>query len=172
MEDAAVEAVREMVQKEQFDPEAYMARIYHKFVNNQVIQKQVKQFFSMLVNRRGGAVLWHCGAGKDRSGVCCALLLYALGVPKADIIECYASTEESSEDAVEYILEKLFPASVSGNAQYQELARKIFGKKTCYIEAFFNAIEKDYISVDNYLQKAVELHVDNIVRLKTLYLKP
>lgn len=172
MEDAAVEAVREMVQKEQFDPEAYMARIYHKFVNNQVIQKQIKQFFSLLVNRRGGAVLWHCGAGKDRSGICCALLLYALGVPKADIIEYYAATEESSEDAVEYILEKLFPASVPGNDRYQEIARKIFGKKTCYIEAFFNAIEKDYISVDNYLQKAVELHVDNIVRLKTLYLKP
>ena len=67
-ENAAVEAVREMIQKEKFDPDAYMARIYHKFVNNQVIQKQIKQFFSLLVNRRGGAVLWHCGAGKDRSG--------------------------------------------------------------------------------------------------------
>ena len=170
-ENAAVEAVREMIQKEKFDPDAYMARIYHKFVNNQVIQKQIKQFFSLLVNRRGGAVLWHCGAGKDRSGICCALLLYALGVPKEQIVDYYASVEESSEDTVDYILEKLFPEKVPGNREYQELARKIFGVKNCYIEAFFDAIEKDYISVDNYLQKAVELHVDNIVRLKTLYLR-
>lgn len=170
MEDAAAQAVREMIQAEQFDPEAYMARMYQKFVNNQVIQKQIRQFFSLLVNRRGGAVLWHCGAGKDRSGICCALLLYALGVSKEDIIADYALAAESSEDTVEYILEKLFPASVPDNQRCQTAARKLFGKKTCYIEAFFQAIERDYCSVDNYLQKAVELHVDNIVRLKTLYL--
>ncbi|MBS6722510.1 MAG: tyrosine-protein phosphatase [Clostridiales bacterium] len=171
MEDAAAEDVRQMITQEEFDPETYMARMYHKFINNQVIQKQIKQFFSLLVNRRGGAVLWHCGAGKDRSGICSALLLYALGVPKDKIIEDYALSAESSEDTVEYILEKLFPADVPGNDEYQALARRIFGAKTCYIEEFFKAIEKDFISVDNYLQKAVELHVDNLVRLKTLYLK-
>ena len=171
MEEEAVKDVREMIQEKEFDPEVYMARMYHKFVNNQVVQKQIKQFFAMLVNRRGGAVLWHCGAGKDRSGICAALLLYALGVPKETIIENYALTAESSEDTVDYILEKLFPADVPGNEEYQSLARRIFGAKTCYIEEFFRAIEKDFISVDNYLQKAVELHVDNIVRLKTLYLK-
>ena len=165
------EDVRQMITQEEFDPETYMARMYHKFINNQVIQKQIKQFFSLLVNRRGGAVLWHCGAGKDRSGICSALLLYALGVPKDKIIEDYALSAESSEDTVEYILEKLFPADVPGNDEYQALARRIFGAKTCYIEEFFKAIEKDFISVDNYLQKAVELHVDNLVRLKTLYLK-
>lgn len=170
MEDEAVKDVREMIQQEEFDPETYMARMYHKFINNQVIQKQMKQFFSLLVNRRGGAVLWHCGAGKDRSGICSALLLYALGVPKDTIIENYALSAESSEDTVDYILEKLFPAEIPGNDEYQALARRIFGAKTCYIEEFFKAIEKDYISIDNYLQKAVELHVDNLVRLKTLYL--
>lgn len=170
MEEAAMQAVREMIQTQEFDPEAYMARMYQKFVNNQVIQKQIKQFFSLLVNRRGGAVLWHCGAGKDRSGICCALLLYALGVSKEEIIAMYAQSAESSEDTVEYILEKLFPSSAPGNKEYQTIAREMFGKKTCYIEAFFKAIERDYCSVDNYLQKAVELHVDNIVRLKTLYL--
>lgn len=170
MEDEAVEDVRAMIREEEFDPETYMARMYHKFINNQVIQKQMKQFFSLLVNRRGGAVLWHCGAGKDRSGICSALLLYALGVPKDTIIENYALSAESSEDTVNYILEKLFPAEIPGNDEYQALARRIFGAKTCYIEEFFKAIEKDYISIDNYLQKAVELHVDNLVRLKTLYL--
>ncbi len=170
MEDEAVKDVRAMIREEEFDPETYMARMYHKFINNQVIQKQMKQFFSLLVNRRGGAVLWHCGAGKDRSGICSALLLYALGVPKDTIIENYALSAESSEDTVDYILEKLFPAEIPGNDEYQALTRRIFGAKTCYIEEFFKAIEKDYISIDNYLQKAVELHVDNLVRLKTLYL--
>lgn len=170
MTETAMREVREMIQNEEFDPESYMARMYHKFINNQVVQKQIKQFFSLLHNRRGGAVLWHCGAGKDRSGICTALLLYALGVSKEDIIENYALSAESSEDAVDYLLEQLFPADVPGNLEYQAIARRIFGVKTCYIEAFFDAIEKDYISIENYLQKAIELHVDNLVRLKTLYL--
>lgn len=167
----AMDQVRDMIRANDFDPEAYMARMYHKFINNQVVQKQVKEFFTLLRNHRDGAVLWHCAAGKDRSGVCTALLLYALGVSKETIIANYAESAESSEDAVDYLLEKLFPASKPGNLEYQAIARRIFGVKTCYIEAFFQAIETDYTSIDNYLQKAMELHVDNIVRLKTLYLE-
>ena len=172
MEETAMEEIRNLIRSSDFDPEAYMARMYHKFVNNQVVQRQVKQFFSVLGNHRGGAILWHCGAGKDRSGICTALLLYALGVSKETIIAAYAESAESSEDAVDYLLEKLFPASEPGNLEYQAIARRIFGTKTCYIEAFFNAIEKDFVSIDNYLQKALEVYVDKIVRLKTLYLEP
>ncbi|MCD8018766.1 MAG: tyrosine-protein phosphatase [Clostridiales bacterium] len=167
----AIQEVRDMFQADDFDPEAYMARMYHKFINNQIIQKQIRQFFTMLAKRHEGAVLWHCSEGKDRSGICTALLLYALGVSREDIVDNYVRSAESSEDAVDYLLEKLFPGSVPGNLEYQAIARRIFGVKTCYIEAFFDAIEKDYVSIDNYLQKAVELHVDNLVRLKTLYLE-
>ena len=72
---------------------------------------------------------------------------------------------------MDYLLEKLFPASEPGNLEHQAIARRLFGVKTCYIESFFDAVEKDYISLDNYLQKALELHVENLVRLRTLYLK-
>lgn len=167
----ALDQVRTMIQGEEFDPDAYMARMYQKFVNNQVVQKQVKQFFSILSNNRDGAILWHCSAGKDRSGIITALLLYALGVSKEDIIKNYMEVSQSSEDAVDYLLEKLFPASEPDNLEYQAIARRLFGVKTCYIESFFDAVEKDYSSLDNYLQKALELHVDNLVRLRTLYLE-
>ena len=169
--ETAVELVRQMIRQSDFDPSAYMARIYQKFVNNQVVQKQLKQFFKLLANNRGGAVMWHCSAGKDRVGMCTALLLYALGVSKDTIIEDYRASAESSEDAVDYLLEKLFPADMEGYMAYRCLGKEIFSSKTCYIESFFDAIERDYVSIDNYLQKAIEIHVDNIVRLKTLYLK-
>lgn len=163
--------VRMMVKEENFDADAYMARMYQKFVNNQIIQKQMKQFFSLLMNNREGAILWHCSAGKDRTGMITALLLTALGVSRKDILADYMASNESSQDAVDHILEKLFPSDQPGNKEYLEQARKLFSARECYIEAFFTAIEKDYVSVENYLQKALELHVDNIVRLKTLYLE-
>lgn len=168
--ESAMDQIRDMIRTEDLNPERYMKRLYQKFVNNQIIQKQVKQFFSLLANNRDGAILWHCSAGKDRSGMCAALLLYALGVSKEDIIADYMESAESSQDAVEYLLGKLFPGSDEDSQKCRSLARRFFDVKPCYIETFFDAIERDYVSVDNYLQKALELHVDNIVRLKTLYL--
>ncbi len=166
----AIRQVREMISGSEFSPEAYMARLYQKFVNNQIVQKQVKQMFTLLANNRGGAVMWHCSAGKDRVGMFTALLLYALGVPKETIIEDYRASAESSEDAVDYLLSRLFPDDMKDHQAYRSLAKEIFGSKACYLETFFEAIEKDYVSIDNYLQKALEVHTDNIVRLKTLYL--
>ena len=169
--EVAVQQVQDMIRKENFRPEEYMLRLYQKFINNQVVQKQVKQFFSLLTNNRGGAILWHCSAGKDRAGMLTALLLYALGVSKETIIEDYMASAESSEDAVEYILDRLFPGKDCQSICYREIAKQIFSVRACYIESFFEAIERDYVSIDNYLQKAIEIHVDNIVRLKTLYLE-
>ncbi len=168
--DEAMRQVREMISKSSFRPETYMSRLYQKFINNQVVQKQVKQLFRILANNRGGAVLWHCSAGRDRVGMFTALLLYALGVSKETIIDDYRASAESSADAVDYLVEKLFPEDTDEHKCYRCLAKEIFGTKSCYIETFFEAIENDYVSIDNYLQKAIELHTDNIVRLKTLYL--
>ncbi len=166
----AMEAVRKMIKAPDFDADQYMACMYRKFINNQIIQKQIKQFFGMLMNKRGGSILWHCSAGMDRTGMLAALLMYALGVPKERIIADYVQASESSQDAVDLIIEKLFPTSEACWCEYREQAKKLFAGRECYIRSFFDAIEEDYVSVDNYLQKALELHVDNLVRLRTLYL--
>lgn len=169
-QEEARKLVREMVLEEGIDPDYYMSRMYQKFVNNQIVQKQVKQFFSMLINKRGGAILFHCAAGKDRTGILTALLLYVLGVSRDRIVANYKASAESSEDAVEFLLARMFPETMENYEAYRALASVFFNTKTCYIEAFFDALERDYVSIDNYLQKAIEIHVDNAVRLKTLYL--
>ena len=171
---AAAEAekeIRDMLTSREIDPDYYMGRLYQKFVNNQIVQKQVKQFFSMLTNQRGGAILYHCAAGKDRTGILSALLLYALGVPKERIIADYMESAQSSEDAVAFLLERIFPDSMPDHNVYRAMAQVFFNTKTCYIEAFFDAVERDYVSIENYMQKALEVRVDNIVRLKTMYLE-
>ena len=166
----AVRQVRSMITEEGIDPGYYMGRLYQKFVNNQIVHKQVKQFFSMLINNRGGSILYHCATGKDRTGILTALLLYALGVSKESIICNYMEAAESSEDAVNFLIERLFPQTCDNYKVYRALAAVFFGSKTCYIREFFDAVERDYVSIDNYLQKAFEVRVDNKVRLKTLYL--
>ena len=49
-------------------------------------------FFKELLDADGGAVLWHCVSGKDRTGNATMLLLTVLGVDKETIIEDFLLT--------------------------------------------------------------------------------
>lgn len=46
-----------------------------------------------IVTAPPGGVLFHCSAGKDRTGLVAALILSVAGVPEAEILEDYAMTE-------------------------------------------------------------------------------
>jgi protein-tyrosine phosphatase len=59
--------------------------------------------FEVLSRPGGGAVVFHCAAGKDRTGVVAALLLSLLGVTDDDIVADYALTNR----ALPMILERL-----------------------------------------------------------------
>lgn len=52
------------------------------------------------VARAEGAVLVHCAAGKDRTGVVCALALEAAGAPREAIVADYLATRERIDGIV------------------------------------------------------------------------
>ncbi len=52
------------------------------------------------VAHAGGAAVVHCAAGKDRTGVVCALALEAVGVPRDAVVADYAVTVERLEAIV------------------------------------------------------------------------
>jgi len=54
----------------------------------------LREVFARLAEARGGA-LFHCAAGKDRTGVVAALLLALAGVEPAQIVGDYAETERN-----------------------------------------------------------------------------
>lgn len=53
-------------------------------------------FFRTLLNNESGAVLFHCTAGKDRTGVTAALLLWALDIPWDIIVEDFLISNQFS----------------------------------------------------------------------------
>jgi protein tyrosine/serine phosphatase len=59
-------------------------------------------------------VVVHCMAGKDRTGVVCALALSLLGVSDEDIATDYALTEVSMRSLTEYLRVQA-PEAVEGN---------------------------------------------------------
>ena len=58
----------------------------------------------LIADPAAAPVVVHCMAGKDRTGVVCALTLALLGVSDHDIAEDYALTEVSMASLTEYLL--------------------------------------------------------------------
>jgi protein-tyrosine phosphatase len=103
-------------------------------------------------------ILVHCTAGKDRTGVAMAVLLTTLGVPRQTVVEDYALTE------------KLVPAPAAaaqlsvpvGGAEtpLSSLAQLPVGSREAlwrsdpaYILAALNSIDREYGSVDVYVER-------------------
>jgi len=59
---------------------------------------------SLVADPAAAPAVVHCMAGKDRTGVVCALTLSLLGVSDADIAEDYALTEPAMASLTEYLM--------------------------------------------------------------------
>lgn len=137
-----------------------MMRVF--YTKTEFLTDRYRPFFSRLLALPDGqALLFHCTAGKDRTGIGAALLLYALGVPYETILNDYTATNyyRSAEN------EKMIHSMVQGMHINESVARELLGAKREYLEANFDAIKQQYGSVDNFLRGPVGL---DEAKLKTL----
>ena len=97
----------------------------------------------------GTPVLFHCAAGKDRTGFAAALVLTALGVPWADVVADFEATNRlwrretvASSDLPDSVREQLMRANPA------------------LLRAAFAAIDREYGSFDAYLDRALGVDQD------------
>jgi protein-tyrosine phosphatase len=99
-------------------------------------------------------VLIHCTAGKDRTGVLIALLLTALGVSRDDVIEDYLRSTMFAESLQRGgAIVSAFEASF-GFTPSEEAARTLAGVDGEYLDCAFDALTREWGSVENYLLTA------------------
>ncbi|MBO7743026.1 tyrosine-protein phosphatase [Paenibacillus sp. MWE-103] len=102
-------------------------------------------------------LLHHCTAGKDRTGVGSALILLALGVPEAAIMEDYLLTNETMKA---YNAEQLSRLAEHVNEAELRNVEQMLGVKESFMEAVFRSIRQTYGSVDVYLAEEFGLGRD------------
>lgn len=149
-------------------PEEHMSKLYHDIVLEDYAKAHYKSFFELLLEK-DGAILWHCTAGKDRVGLCTALLLYALGVDRETIIADYLMTDYYflSENRK---LKFLINIGVRKKLVRDHL-RFLLSVKRQYITASFDAIEENYGSIENYLREEMGLDYEKITLLQNKFLE-
>jgi len=120
-------------------------------------QPQFREVFQRIAAQQDGAVLYHCTAGKDRTGIISGILLDLAGVPRADIVHNYAVSAhylegQPKDSAMNVQMMEMI-------RQHPEIARKMAGMGGTApenMEMFLDALHAQYGGAAGYL-KAVGL---------------
>lgn len=142
-----------------------MMLVWYK--NTAYLTPRYKPFFGkLLVLPSGDALLFHCTAGKDRTGIAAALLLYALGVPYETIREDYEATNYYRAVDNDKAM-----ASMTSMHIGEPVVRAMMSANGMYLDATFASIRAQYGSIDNYLAGQLGLDQASLVRLRAKYLE-
>jgi protein-tyrosine phosphatase len=113
-------------------------------------------------------LLLHCTAGKDRTGLGSALILSALGVPRATVVQDFQLTNQLLKPSMS-------PPKTEFMRRFQQfppdVKQAMMSADPAYIEAAFGAIESRYGSVNKYFSSELGVGPEQIKRLRTLYLE-
>jgi len=114
--------------------------------------------------------IFHCTAGKDRTGILAALLLKLAGVDDQTIAEDYALTRVGREPAREKIMARLRdePLFASNN----EAVLNMFSCRPDIMKAFLSLLEERYGGVERYLKGVVQLTDKDISTIRSNILIP
>ena len=98
-------------------------------------------------------LVFNCAAGKDRTGVMAALLLTALGVPRAMVMADYLLTEAFFEQCCNLFLERRGRTRVVGMSD--TVWHPMLRADASYLDAMFCHIESLHGSTEAYLRDAL-----------------
>lgn len=120
-----------------------MHELYRSFVNDQA--HRFAQFFGHLLDAEG-PVVFHCTAGKDRTGFAAALALLALGVSREVVMEDYLLTNTVFQ-----------PPPLPEDAGLHEAARVTWAVQESFLTESLQVVDEDHGGVERYLGERLGL---------------
>ncbi|TMM33387.1 MAG: tyrosine-protein phosphatase [Actinobacteria bacterium] len=109
-----------------------------------------------------GPLLYHCSAGKDRTGWLSALLLGALGADRTTITDDYLLTNEVTAEA----MAKLLAVMDTRKGVPPDVLRPVLDAAPEYLDAAFERLESEYGTLDRYLREGLGLGADELAALR------
>jgi protein-tyrosine phosphatase len=138
--------------------EGFMRELYRRLVQHQA--PRFAEFFGHLL-RAQAPLVFHCTAGKDRTGVAAALLLLSLGVPRETVEEDYLLTNAVYR-----------PPWAPRPGVAPEVLRALWGVQPSYLATVFDVIDAEPGGAEGYLRRRVGLDDAAFEALAARYLEP
>ena len=144
-----------------FDPNQAMLTANRQFASE--FTPQFREFVHTVLQADGAPIVWHCSAGKDRSGFAAAILLRILDVPPATIMQDYMASRAPALASRKGQLRML--ELFKGEEAASKLAI-LMGVEEAWLEAGFAQIDATWGSFDNYMETGLQLNAADIRRLR------
>jgi protein-tyrosine phosphatase len=120
---------------------AVMQDTYRRYIVDHV--EAFAGIFQYALGAKQRPVLFHCAAGKDRTGVAAALILTALGVPPATIMEDYLLSNQ------------LFQPTPGTTDIPGDVRQAVIKVRPSYLQAAYAAMTETWGGPDAYLESAL-----------------
>ncbi len=117
-------------------------------------QEAYRELFALLADSGNAPLLFHCSAGKDRTGFAAALFLLSLGVPRQAVFDDYLRSAE--------LVREKYRRAIEDDARYAA----VYTVRSSYLEAAFEVIDREYGGCDVFLTR--RLGVD-LSLMRSLY---
>jgi len=144
-----------------FDPNLAMMTANRQFATE--FTPQFRQFIRTVLEADGAPIVWHCSAGKDRTGFAAAILLRILGTPGDIVMQDYMA---SREHALEARKSQLLLLRVFKGEEAADKLAIMMGVEEAWLNAAFEEIDAQWGSFDNYVSQGLQLSSADIQRLR------
>lgn len=132
-----------------------------------VFKEKYRPFFMKLLTLPDtSAIVFHCSAGKDRTGIAAALFLYVMDVPMETILSDYMSSNMYRQKENEAIINELVNQGID-----RQMATQMMEANPQYLQASFNALQRRYGSVDMFIYKELGIGEEAKLILREKYLQ-
>jgi protein-tyrosine phosphatase len=134
--------------------ERFMARLYRWFVADAGARARFATLLTRLADGARLPLLYHCTAGKDRTGWATAILLEILGVDRATIVADYLASNEGARVATAATLAGLRRGHLMAEP---ELLVPLLEVREDYLAAAYEQVVRDFGDVDGFLTRGLGL---------------
>ncbi|WP_439816401.1 tyrosine-protein phosphatase [Zavarzinia sp. CC-PAN008] len=132
----------------------FLVRYYTHAPFNEHHLDVFRRYFAVLADAPG-PVLLHCAAGKDRTGIICALTHHVLGAHDDDIMADYLLTNVASRMDERLPTARQYMAEMKGSIPPEDVVRSFMGVEAQYLDTAFAKIRERHGSIDRYLEDAL-----------------
>lgn len=153
---ANMDAFMAEIQKGITDFKPLLMSFYKEMVVSDDAIKEYSAFFKVLQTPEDTSIIFHCTAGKDRTGVAAALILEALDVDWSEIEADYLLSNQ--------FLKKKYEGYISQNPALSD----VFLVQPDYLKTAFDTIVEEYQSVENYLKSVLKVDLDLMKKIYVL----
>lgn len=115
------------------------------------------RFLQILLTTQHLPLVYHCAAGKDRTGLATVFLLAALGVPINRITEDYLATNRHVSALNDKIISKINGEGLDG-----EMLRPLFEVRIEYLNAALTEIETRYGGLNLFVRQQLKADIDGL----------